>query len=385
MSFHVCDDVGLAYEMGDDMFAKWDPEQRDFTQGFSLEDHEKMGAGRRTSCDGARAVMFAHDVRDEALPEAIRARALGELEQLAECQEPPYEKEAWLYLGMLYRDGIGVEQSFATAEAWIRKAAEQEHAVAQYVLAELVMGQSPEEGERWMRRSAQWGYHRAETWMKAHFPEEMAKRREEDFAWEAALRREVERYSDPDIFADNRGWHALEALEALYRRSGAEGPKAEEVRALLDQVQPVGYGHAIVEAARRFACGMGLPKSPELAEELYQRILESDCGWAMYQLVELNGEYYGVGLPKGMSTKLYLGAAQRGIADAQYWIGSCYEYGWCPDLQKSDEEAEKWYRRAAVQGHRDAMQSLAGFYRARLKEKYAEEEYFRWMRKSRKW
>lgn len=47
--------------------------------------------------------------------------------------------------------------------------------------------------------------------------------------------------------------------------------------------------------------------------------------------------------------KKYRKAAERGDAEAQYRLGSCYREGF--GVQQDDAEATKWYRKAAEQGY----------------------------------
>lgn len=54
----------------------------------------------------------------------------------------------------------------------------------------------------------------------------------------------------------------------------------------------------------------------------------------------------------------YLQAAQSGGDDAQFYLGALYSAG--VGVQRSDEEAFRWFSRAADQGHIHAMLILAG-------------------------
>ena len=54
----------------------------------------------------------------------------------------------------------------------------------------------------------------------------------------------------------------------------------------------------------------------------------------------------------------YLQAAQSGDANAQFYLGALYSAG--AGVQRSDEEAFRWFSRATDQGHIHAMLILAG-------------------------
>ena len=54
--------------------------------------------------------------------------------------------------------------------------------------------------------------------------------------------------------------------------------------------------------------------------------------------------------------KWYRKAAEQGDANAQLWIGYCYENG--DGIVKDKAEAIKWYRKAAEQGNQQAILAL---------------------------
>ena len=52
--------------------------------------------------------------------------------------------------------------------------------------------------------------------------------------------------------------------------------------------------------------------------------------------------------------------ADEGDADAQYVLGTAYQYGL--GLDHSDEKSFEWYGRAVAQGHLPGIYDMAGFY-----------------------
>ena len=58
---------------------------------------------------------------------------------------------------------------------------------------------------------------------------------------------------------------------------------------------------------------------------------------------------------------LYLGAAERGDAVAQYKLGKCYYNGYM-GVKRNTEEAKKWFEMAANQGHWLSQQHLGTYY-----------------------
>lgn len=54
----------------------------------------------------------------------------------------------------------------------------------------------------------------------------------------------------------------------------------------------------------------------------------------------------------------YLESAEKGYVTAQYAVGECYEKG--DGVKKNKDEAQKWYEKAADQGHLQAQEKLGG-------------------------
>lgn len=53
-------------------------------------------------------------------------------------------------------------------------------------------------------------------------------------------------------------------------------------------------------------------------------------------------------------------AAEQGNADAQYYLGCCFEHG--KGVPQDYSEAVRWYQTAAAQGNVDAIKALQRLY-----------------------
>ncbi len=53
-------------------------------------------------------------------------------------------------------------------------------------------------------------------------------------------------------------------------------------------------------------------------------------------------------------------AAKQGIADMQYCLGVCYQFGY--GVEKNEAQAVYWWRKAAKQGYADAQYALGVCY-----------------------
>jgi TPR repeat protein len=94
----------------------------------------------------------------------------------------------------------------------------------------------------------------------------------------------------------------------------------------------------------------------------------SECGTKLVECMAVEAEtcyrtaedyYYGRNgkdEDNEEAAKWYLKAAEQGHADAQYKLAGCYENGWGVD--EDGEAAAEWYMKAAEQGHADAQYEI---------------------------
>lgn len=75
-----------------------------------------------------------------------------------------------------------------------------------------------------------------------------------------------------------------------------------------------------------------------------------------------------------MAAEQYHKAAEQGEADAQYRLGTCYAFG--DGVETNEAEALKWYHKAAEQGHEGAKGQLVAWY------KLEEDRAVKWYRKA---
>ena len=109
--------------------------------------------------------------------------------------------------------------------------------------------------------------------------------------------------------------------------------------------------------------GLGVEQSAREAVKWYSKAIEQGSKSAKERLEnakELGQDYYfgrnGKSKDYEKAAANYLIAAEAGDAYSQYGLGWCYEKG--QGVEKSVEEAEKWYRKAAEQGEKNAKECL---------------------------
>ena len=146
-------------------------------------------------------------------------------------------------------------------------------------------------------------------------------------------------------------------------------------------MESVGIGAAIVAQMTDTPDEKGdnLPLIPNDIEALKRAAEQGNAGAQEHLGVCYK---YGRGVEKSdeEAVKWYRKAAEQGHAEAQYDLGYCYEHG--RGVEKSDEEAVKWYRKAAEQGHASAQEHLGVCYKYGRGVEKSDEEAVKWYRKA---
>jgi TPR repeat protein len=223
------------------------------------------------------------------------------------------DASAQCQLGRMYEKGEQVERSHAEAERWYRQAAEQGNGEAAMRLDELL-------------------------WFLAHL--KMA----------------------------NQGNACVQYR--LYGMHAYDGPLASDGEALkwLRRSAEQGYAKAQIDLGERYVSGRGVRANSEEAEKWLRRAAaQENCGAEdrLSQMLEL---------PDLMEK------AQRGDAEAQYWLGRRYEYGFL--VERNHEKAAKWYRKSAEQGERYGQRELGFLYLHGRGVEQSDVEAAKWLEKA---
>lgn len=244
-----------------------------------------------------------------ALYNAVRRQgdvnAFGQLRKLADSGDAV----AMYCLGKVYCYGYGVPEDVDQATRWFLRAAERGHTEAMYQLGEIYGCQLPIERNSRPEDSAQ-----ALIW------------------WHRAAAR---RHRDALLRLGNRAFH-WDAVALVLFRQLAERGNADAQRCL-------GW---------MYHSGRGVPRDLEQAAFWYCRAAEQGEESAV------NGLFHLAKLCKAAFACLRQ-AAERGHAEAQFCLGEIYYYYGAPDMPEDMEQAEFWYRRAAEQGHKLALDTLS--------------------------
>ena len=246
------------------------------------------------------------------------AKAFMWLRKAAE-QEDAYPMRL---LGWAYYNGKGVEQSYTEAAKWYRKAAEQGEATAQYSLGIFYyygegVEQSYTEAVKWYRKAAEQGEASAQEWLA-------------------------------DMYYDGKGVdQSYDEAMNWYIKSAEQGNQGAQFR--------LGYmfDELLGSRPQKLAAdhvGSGDNKTEAL--KWYRKAAEQGNTTAMNNI----GALYKNSKDYSKAAEWYRKAAELGNDYAQCNLGNLHYEGL--GVVKSQEEAIKWWRKSAAQGHVRAINKL---------------------------
>ncbi len=222
-------------------------------------------------------------------------------------------------LGQAYWRGHGVEQNFALAYEWYKRAAKKGYAPAQYNLATIYddgtgVAEDDAKAVRWLRKAADQGLPEAQSHLGV-------------------------------MYDDGTGVAEDDAEAVRWYRKAAEK----------------GYGLAQYNLAAMYEYGAGITQDHLSAIKWYEKAArngDEDAYWAIGKLFMA-----GRGVTPNDKTALewWLKGAEAGCHDCQNWIGIFYLDG-RGGLSRDHERALYWYRRAAKNGNSYAENNIGWAY-----------------------
>ena len=254
-----------------------------------------------------------------------------------------------------YREGYGTAVDHVEAVKWVRKAAEQGFARAQYDLGLMYefgtgVERSNEKAAEWYLKAAEQGYARAQFWLGYMYEYGTGVEQSYEKAAEWVQKAADQGYADAqynlgDMYRDGRG------VEESFEKA------AEWVQKAADQ------GLAVAQNCLGFMYqnGTGVEQSYEKAVEWYRKAAEQGDVIAQCNLGFMYQNGTGVEQSYEKAVEWYQKAADQGYASAQYNLGDMYYYG--TGVEQSYEKAAEWVQKAAEQGDDCAQYNLGCMYR----------------------
>ena len=254
--------------------------------------------------------------------------------------------DALCHLGLCYRDGIGAARNERNALQCLTSAAEANCAPAQYNLAMMLKGGEGKKGPdmpgavKWLRRAAQNRFVLAEYALGAMFRtgEGLTVDEYEATKW-------LKRVAEPGIGQYNNriADESVQNVESdLSSRDGASAKAPKRYMGITEVMDEFPNVNNLLKT---------INTSTSTKDVLDKALLQLGI---CYQ----NGQ--GVACNPKEAVKYYRQAAMRGSAPAQNRLGICFRDG--VGLPQNDVEAEKWFARSAEQHYPDAQFNLASVY-----------------------
>ena len=299
--------------------------------------------------------------------------------------------------GWCYANGRGVIQNDEKAVEWYQKAAEQEHAIAQYDLSWMYQhgrGVSPNSSEafKWCRKAAEQGYADAQNtlgWRFQYVRGVNVQNYVEAIRWyrkaaeqghadaQGRLSELSARFSAPPTRSEKINTDDVQAVRLDYRSTPTEeinfdgrhtisrGFGRHNVRTFLHYQSAAQEGDttAMNNIGVMYANGRGVDQDYDEAIIWFSEaarqgnataqnnlcIVYNHLGWMYAKGVGVDQDY-------GQAFDWFTKAAEQGHAEAQYNLGVMYANG--DHVLHDGVEAVEWLRRAAEQGDTEAQSTL---------------------------
>ena len=289
-----------------------------------------------------------------------------------------------------YREGYGTAVDHVEAVKWVRKAAEQGFARAQYDLGFMYefgtgVERSNEKAAEWYLKAAEQGYARAQFWLGYMYEYGTGVEQSYEKAAEWVQKAADQGYADAqynlgDMYRDGRGveesfekaaeWVQKAADQGLavaqnclgFMYQNGTGVEQSYEKAVEWYLKAAEQGDVIAQCNLGFMYqnGTGVEQSYEKAVEWYQKAADQGYDSAQYNLGEMYYNGTGVEQSYEKAVEWYLKAAEQEYDCAQCNLGYMYEKG--HGVEQSYEKAREWYLKAAEQGFACAQCNLGCMY-----------------------
>lgn len=225
-------------------------------------------------------------------------------------------------VGECYFNGFGVKQDARAAAIWFRVDAEEGNRFAQYEL-----GRCYEEAK--------------------------------GVCYDPAEAVRLYRLSAEQKNPNGMVWYARCCLDGV----GGAKEDGEKIYQLISEGLELGkyFPHAMTLLGECHEKGIGTPKNPQRARELYTKAFYSQSGGRIKKNF-FRALYLGIGGEAALDEliRVWQETAMRGSRPAMNELGVCYELG--EGIEKDPAKAAEWYRRAAKRGNAVACYNLARCY-----------------------
>ena len=257
-------------------------------------------------------------------------------------------------LGLMYEFGRGVERSYEKAVEWYQKAAEQGAASAQGLLGEMYyygrgVEQSDVKAAEWVLKVAEQGLAMAQNILGVMYANGTGVEQSYEKAAEWYLKAAKQGLADAQ-------YH----LGRMYQNGTGVTRSYEKAAEWVLKAAKQGYARAQYNLGRMYDNGTGVEQSYEKAVEWYLKAAKQGFARGQYNLGVMYENGRGVEQSYEKAVEWFKKAAEQGYDCGQCNLGYMYYYG--RGVEQSDEKAVEWYLKAAEQGYARAQWNLGLMY-----------------------
>lgn len=253
-------------------------------------------------------------------------------------------------LGYCYQHGLGVEQNYAEAMKWYHQAAQQGNSIAQNNLGYcyqygIGVEKSYAEAFKLYQQAAEQGNDAAENSLGVFYENGYGVGRDYDqaFFW----------YNKSAYHGNMYGQYDL--ADCYDKGKGTEQNPVEAVRWYKAAAEQ-GHSEAQNALGYRYYHGKGIEQNYAEAVKWYREAAAHGNSAAANNLGICYENGYGIEKDLSQALAWYSKSAIQGNMYGQYDLATCYEFG--KGVQQSIEEARQWYQKAADQGLAAAQEIL---------------------------
>ena len=253
-----------------------------------------------------------------------------------------------------YREGYGTAVDHVEAVKWVRKAAEQGFARAQYDLG--LMYEFGTGVERSNEKAAEW-YLKAAKQGDARAQDNLGIMCYIGRGVEQSYKKAVEWFQK----AAKQGLASAQYdLGCMYDKGTGVEQSDEKVAEWVLKAAEQGLARAQYSLGCMYDKGAGVEQSDEKAVKWYQKAAKQGLARAQNNLGSMYKNGRGVERSYEKAVEWFLKAEEQGLADAQNNLGVMYKNG--RGVEQSYKKAVEWFLKAAEQGNASAQNNLGVMY-----------------------
>lgn len=298
-----------------------------------------------------------------SLPDSTNHRLTKYIEKLKSQRSSNRTK---FLLGMVYREGILIEQDSRKAVDLLTDAAHDDFAPAQYALGSMYY--RGEGGNQSFEKSFKWRV-KASTDENPNVWESLAFLYRTGLGCQRDLNKALDCYNHAIKLGDTSSYSVVAEIYSILSSS----PESVE---FYKKSADCGYAFSALDLGMLYKEGYSTSEPDyESAAKYFSQAAEAGITEAKYQMGQLYYLGYATfGRDFALANKWFKRAAEEGDIRSQYNLGYAYQHGLA--VERNLDSAIFWYEKAATRGHRLSQVGVADLYAQTQKRNYEKAIYW---------